>query len=1308
MSELIRFKKLSGLNQESTLQIVRNTIKDKNGILWIATGYSGLYKFDGYKLKPVALTQNGSPLKISIMDIDSSGVLWIGTKETGVYNFDTQNETIHHIHKNNSSLKSNYITFLLVDSPRGVWIGSDNGVDFLNGSGKNIHYELVNNDSELTIKSILKVDDKTIFIGTNLGLFSIDTQTDTVKPESLKIKINTLYQDKSNQLYVGTDKGLFIQKPNDSFQNVYFPKIKNKVSTIISDGKNLWVGTFFEGLYKILLSDQTITNYRYSSLNNNSISDNLILSLSLSKSGILWISTFNNGISYFDTNSLNFGLASDSTTSIYCSKNNSNFNFYEDQDSNLWISNEYGLIRYNLKDNLCSLYQSDPKDETTLSGNFVFNVSQYTKNKLWVSTVYGFNMMNIETGKVERITDFMTYFSTNYDSDSVLLGTSKGLFKYFFKSKFLKKIYIKGDHNKNIKVYDFFKNTIGPFSFATNNGVYHLSKEGELYKDIEIQAQMPEVEILSLHITKNKHMWVGTFQKGLFHFDANKQLLRHYDKKGLSKFRTINSIIEDSNNSLWIGSDAGLIKLNTQNDQFHVFHKDDGLQDDFYNRASVYKAPDGKLYFGGRNGFNAFYPEDIKLNTTSPNIVLTGFTRFGKTVEIGTKTDGIVLPISINEMNELILTHKDYVIGFEFAALDFSNPTRNKYAYMMEGLDPDWIYVSAYDRKISYSNLKSGEYTFRVKGSNKDGIWNETGKSLNIIVKPAPWFSWWAYTLYVISVFSLLFWFYNRKDKANQKTTLILRTEVLKQTKKLKEQKLTVEKLLAKKNELFANVSHEFRTPLTLILGPVKSLLNSHLTAKDINSLNMINRNANRLLTMIEQLLQLAMVSNDNLVFYPIKPKTHIFTLVESFKLLAQEKHINIKLIKNDETAISTSKDALEIILGNLLSNAIKYTQIGGEISVSSIVKDNEIYIEVSDSGCGLDKQQQKNIFNRFKRLDSHQNIEGIGIGLSVVEELVKVNNGSIKIQSKIGEGSIFTAVFPTIGTDFEEENENKVSNILINQLTKEVVKSDTTQIYQQSSNCKNKESILIIEDNDDMRSLIIDTLKDYYHCLQADRGKKGIALAIEHVPDIIICDVMMPEMDGFHVTRVLRSDNRTSHIPLMLLTALDDRESRIKGWREHVDVYLTKPFDAQELLLQLENITVIRNILKKKAGLSVKAGKKSRHTDLPKKDQEFINKLNQLVAKKYKDPLYLSQKVASDMAVSERQLQRKLKALIGKKPMDLLREYRLSQATIMLKDGYQVSITCDECGFNSLPHFSKCFKSQFGLSPKAYQTKCK
>jgi len=1313
---------------EVSNRTIKNFGQDSYGFLWLASD-ANLWRFDGYELlsyKDVIKNKGSNELKgIRRLHSDRHGVLWVGTEHSGLFRIN-QNilksfTTGTNVSNNISSNSVTYITNSLINS--GVWVGTSNGLNFLSIDLEFTHYPFEKNLSikDKYITSVLQVSEKTLLVGTKTALYSFDIGVQKYTKIALTnkkkdIRIFVIHKDERGVLWVGSNLGLFTNKEYvDEFIKYRPDIIRFPVTTITSTTNNIWIGSIDGGLFKISYDTDTeiITNFKSVLDTNSSLKKTTVVSLFADNSGALWVSTFYQGIFNVNTKTLNFGLQNNSKNSLSCLTSPVIFGFDVDKNDTLWLATMSGLIKFNEKNYQCTTFQKNINNEVFYQ-KAIQSIFHDSSDYLWMSTTNGLHKLNKSLGLIDTLNHKYQKLNINFIyeqmSHQLLLGTKDGLYQYNIENDNITKIAFTNNKLKNVKVYSYTLDANNNHYYATSVGVMKLTEPNKLSIDSKIQSQLPTTKIYSIHANKNGDLWIGTYQHGLFQFNSMGELLLHYTETDqVSSNTSILSMLIDNNKSLWLGTDNGLIKLNTETREVRTFYESDGLQGDYFNLNAAYKAPDGKLYFGGRNGFNAFYPGDIKLNTTPPNIVLTDFSRFGKSVEVGVEQDGFLLEADINQLDELVLSHKDYVVGFEFAALDYADPARNKYAYMLEGQDPQWIYTNADNRRISYSNLSAGTYTFRVKGANKDGIWNEQGKSLKVIVKPAPWFSWWAYAMYLLTVLGLLHWIINRKNKANQRINQMLKAEVAKQTKELQAQKQTVEELLAKKKELFANVSHEFRTPLTLILGPINKLLNSHLPLADINALKMVNRNANRLLTMVEQILQLAKVSDNNAItYYRIKTATHIQAIVASFQPLAQDKRIDLQLLDNEAAAISSTQDALEIILGNLLSNAIKYTQSGGKIRVSSTIIDNKVLIQVTDTGCGLDEQQQKDIFNRFKRLDSHHNIEGIGIGLSVVEDIVNINNAELSINSKPGEGSTFSVSFISIDLDFTEELEQQHDSLLIKQLASENTDLNTIANIQPTTNNQQKESIIIIDDNHDMRAHIAETIKDYYHCYLAAGGKAGIALAIKHVPDIIICDVMMPEMDGFHVARVLRSDSRTSHIPLMLLTALDDRESRIRGWREHVDVYLTKPFDAQELLLQLENILVIRNILKQQAGQKLKAGQSANNIDLPKRDQQFINKLNGLIAKNYQDPSYLRPQMASDMAVSQRQLQRKLKALIDKNPMDLLREYRLNQAGIMLKDGYQVSITSDECGFNSLPHFSKCFKSQFGLSPKAYQTACK
>ena len=1325
---VIKFNKLTKTIDNTPIQVVKKILQDRDGFIWVATADAGLYKFNGNKLEPINISNSPKPIEIITMHIDTNNILWIGTKSNGLISYHKGKIKRYQFKSNDkNSISSNLISTLAADSGLGLWIGTDNGLTFMSESGEFTRYPIEIEGLGLLkkpIKSLLIKNPETLLIGTSIGLLSLNTITKKTSRLKLShkqtnIPINVIHKDQFDSIWVGTHKGLFKQKLNEEIFTPFKPKQLNRIIfSITSDESSVWIGSVYNGLFKISHGNNSVNNYKYDSHTNTSISDNSILSLFIDHSGILWVGTFSDGVNYVDLNTLDFGLETDSKNGINCSDNNIFYGFHQDKEKNLWIASQNGLIKFNKEKEQCTFYGSTNEKVESPSHTLIYGITEYNDNILWLPTARGLMMFDKTIGKILRLNNpvkIRTYFVHNYKKDILLLGTNQGLYKYSITNNTSSKITATNTKFQNIDLSDFAVEKDGSYIIIGKNGVYLLSSGETLNVYSKIQEQLPEANIQSIYINNNNELWIGTAKHGLFHFNNNRDLVLHYsNKQGISKNATINSIEEDNNNNLWLGTDNGLIRLNLTTNQSHTFHKNDGLQSDYFIKSSSYKTATGRLVFGGRNGFNTFNPKDIKINNLPPNIALTELTRFGDPIQAGIYYDDFILHKSINDINQLTLSHKDYVIGFEFAALDFADPNRNKYAYKMEGQDPDWNYVGADNRSISYSNLKPGNYTFRVKGTNKDGVWNNQGKSLAIQVLPAPWLSWWAMSLYAISALLLLWWYINRKTRANVKITQMLRQEVMKKTKTLQQktdelqvQKKTVETLLVRKNELFANISHEFRTPLTLILGPINTLLKSNLCVSDINSLKMINRNANRLLTMIEQLLQLAKISDqEKITFNAYKTHTHIEAIVNSFKPLASEKKITLELKHNDQGAIKTTKNALDIVLGNLLSNAIKYTPAGGQVTVNSKTTNDQVLIQVKDTGSGLDAQQQIEIFNRFKRLDAHQNIEGAGIGLSVVKEVLKVNNATISIDSKVGFGSTFIATFSTINLDFEELNDNS-KHFLVRQLVNDTTNSVLSSQKDTHKGSKNNETILIIDDNQDMRVHIADTLNDNYYCLLAAAGRDGVALAIEHVPDVIICDVMMPGMDGFQVSRSLRSDTRTSHIPLLLLTALDDKASRIRGWREHVDVYLTKPFDADELKLQLENILVIRNIIKKKAGKVIQTGKSSTNTDLPKSDQEFVDRLNNIIMENYHNPLYLRPQMASDMAVSIKQLQRKIKALIDMNPMDLMRNYRLKQAAKSLKSGYQVSRVSDDCGFNSLSYFSQCFKAQYGFSPKKYQNIC-
>jgi len=517
------------------------------------------------------------------------------------------------------------------------------------------------------------------------------------------------------------------------------------------------------------------------------------------------------------------------------------------------------------------------------------------------------------------------------------------------------------------------------------------------------------------------------------------------------------------------------------------------------------------------------------------------------------------------------------MIGFEFVALDFADPARLQYAHRLIGFNDEWNLTDAKNRSVNYTNLSPGTYRFEVKASNNDGVWNERATALDILVKPAPWLSPWAYAIYVSTLLLMVFGFIRYRTAAANKRAQQLEVVVSQRTQDLKTQKQMVESLLDHKNELFANVTHEFKTPLALIKGPAEELLKDGELYPHKSKLDMIKRNANRLLVMVGQILKLSEVEQEQAVVrenQSVHPTLNM--LYEAYGVLAQDKNIDMQLDNQSNAQIHATADYLEMVVGNLLSNAIKYTAIGGTVKLQSMDQDGQVIITVSDTGSGIAKQDQALVFDRFTRLDSHRNIQGTGIGLAVVKEITQANGGQVSLHSELGQGSEFTIRMPQAQWQEVDAADATVIDQLVEKTGQEMADDRLpTTAKKRTAAIK----LLVIEDNADMRTHINDVLRDQYQCFYADRGQTGISTALKEMPDIIICDVMMPGMDGFQVTRILRHDAKTSHIPIILLTALNTKESRIKGWRENIDVYLTKPFDASELHATLAADLNVRKI---------------------------------------------------------------------------------------------------------------------------------
>ena len=1302
----IRFNHLSQYASGGDIRVTRHIAQDKNGYIWIGTGDDGLYRFDGHQIDHFPYDFGTLPAVITDLHQDNDGTLWMTTSNQGFFVMRQGNFiAISFVEEHDKPT-----TWIDMDSSpqQGHWLVSENHIVEIDRQGRPIQ-RIETQLNEATI-SMIKIFAHDIYIGTTAGLYILNQTTQQLLPwpsaqQQITAQINDMAQDSTGEFWIATKEGLLRATPEAPQPRAVIDE--NILSLSISDSK-LWAGSLHEGLYVLDLESGTINNHRSHKADQASLTDDNVLSTFIDRDRNLWVGTFNNSVSFVNLDGLNFGLFRSVPSALHCSASDVILGIYAESDD-WWLATEKGVIKYNPVTGICSQIRHSVEDPNGLSYDFVYTITRHNEHELWISTARGLNKLDTRTYQIDQLNTATprtnTYFTVNYDVNHALVGTNKGLYIYNYQSNSSRLLDSDAADMEKTRFYNYHIDQQGLWYFISTEGLFVLDLNLVLTPVKKINQQLPNPELLSIFIDDKNHIWLGTNDHGLFLFDERGELKTHFNRNhSMPEKSRIYSILKDAQD-LWLGTDDGLIRLNQQTLKAQRYQYSDGLQDNFFIISSAFKSTDGRLFFGGRGGLNTFYPETIQPISEQYEVQLTEFKLFNESIEPGESHKGFSLKQPINELESLTLSHRELVIEFAFNVVEYNAPEKIQYAYQLEGFNDNWSYVNANNRHANYTNLPAGEYVFKVKATTDPNNWDQPVKSIAITVLPAPWFSWWAITSYVLLSFSILAWFIYRKISADAKLAEMLRTEVSEKTRELHTQKLTVEALLAKKNELFSLVSHEFRTPLTLILGPINELIQQNNSAATTNTLKLVNKNANRLLSLVDQLLQIAKVSSfDKVQYHQQNTAETVRSIVEAFQHMANKKGIDLQLLHNENALIAVTDQCLDAILGNLISNAIKYSPEKSQVSVSARLHHNTFELSVSDHGPGLTDQQQSDVFKIFKRLEEHTNIDGVGIGLAVVHEMVKINNGRIAIKSEINQGSQFIIQLPLVASGTAEDKQTYAQSSLVQQLSHEPEDHEASETDEGNTLVTAKDTLLIIEDNRDMRRFIVNTLKQQYHCIEAENGQIGIAQAIEYIPDMIICDVMMPIMDGFDVSRAIRSDEKTSHIPLLLLTALDDKTSRIKGWKENIDSYMTKPFDQEELLIRVDNILSVRNILKKKASFLIDQGKTD-HIKLAKKDQDFVDKLNTIIKKYYSDPMLNRSKIAQHMAVSDRQLQRKLKSLIDQNPMDYLRAYRLNQAKQMLLEGLQASQVSDACGFNSLSYFSYSFKAQFSVSPSQYQS---
>lgn len=921
-------------------------------------------------------------------------------------------------------------------------------------------------------------------------------------------------------------------------------------------------------------------------------------------------------------------------------------------------------------------FEHDPSNINTLSTNETWDVYEDDQENLWVATFAGLNKIDLAQtyGKEGSVTQ---YFHRANDDSSISSNIVREIVPEDSQSLWVV-TETSVDLFRNDKFVHLLKDRETPNSvIKASSGVIYVGTHGGLYEGIK--------------------------QEGKYVFKKNPHVSE-----------TIRgSMCEDVDGRIWLPvweKGGSLICYDPHQTTKIAIGPADGLA----TGGHLHTVYDGTFLFVGRTQFSVFDPAGLKTSAkqNTPALVNIWVNNKIPAIRPGVSDGaGFHLSESIIKTQEIILNHEDNNFTVEFSALEMTSPESILYRHKLEGFDVDWIDSDHNNRTATYMNLGAGRYLFRIKVSNHHGVWSDVERQLSVIILPPPWKSWWAYTSYAVLLIAVLL-LARRSIVQRERLKLSLRVATVEKEKEHFELEKARE-VDRVKTSFFTNISHEFRTPLTLIRGPVQDLQERYRNAPRIrDKLMMVERNANLLLKLINQLLDLAKLESGMMKIRKewVDVNTFARLMIQGFRNADSQREIELEVTSQTENiSVYLDKEKLETILSNLITNALKFTPTGGSIVISISFQEMKLFCSVADSGIGIPLDQQEKIFERFQQVDQNHEEVGTGIGLSLVKELTEMMGGTITVKSNPGYGSHFTIALP-VGTDeiVKAADFQPSHKIIIADLRLKGSRSLTDHLTVQSSEDgvgthPNKPHILLVEDHDDLRRFIIDSLGSGFHFLEARNGKEGIKLSVIHCPDLIIADVMMPEMDGITMAAMIRRDIRTSHIPLIMLTAKAAEESRLLGLQKGADDYLTKPFNKHELILKIRNNIARQQRLREKlCGELLSAVPK---LEVLSENEQFMKKVKDEILQRLDDDQLGVASLAESIGLSRVQLYRKISALTGLSANELIRKLRLHKASQLLAQRWgSVSQVAYEVGFANLSYFSKSFKEEFGVLPSQYQ----
>lgn len=1270
----------------------RNVELDAQGHLFVSTN-KGLFVYD-------KITDSFKRMfKPNVMNIktDSRGNLWIVSASLGI--FDVDKRTFFGM-ESEKGLLYNVRSLCMEDNE--CIAGTSNGELYRFNYDKMLFEELCSLPEDQYIIEIKRYRNELWILTDSYGLYKLDYTTLSVTNHytffctlnNEYVPAKTLYIDKNGYVWVGTQRGLYIMNPITE-EYSHFTNSKSDVFTLPNTSvwtieedaqKNVWIGTYSGGL--CYLNFQETARFRTFNPRENGLNHKVVSGFAEDDES-LWIATEGGGINrmnkktgefkYYTHNASQNSLTYDNVKALVI-----------DPSHNLWVAMYRGGLD-------CFSYKTMTVKR--------FNHNNRTNNKL--------------------LTNDLRKIIIEADSGLWISYQSPGISFYSFATDRFTHYMPQKDNNNNSSVSDLCRGKDDDLWVINNEELYYMNVRSKDCHKITPDS-LNSLRAQALCLDKSGNLWIGTVGSGLVRYDVKENRFYYLNDIQRYEVSTIYSLCTDDEDDLWLGTDNGLFKYNIKDNTFFRFDTKDGIQGIVFYPKACMKGKNGELYFGGTNGFTIINPKEVLLSEFKPTAIITDFYIDNAIV----KPDSTDSPLkqSISTTKEITLDHNQINFGFRISSDNYLIPEKNRFKYRLVGYDQRWIEIDATNRVVSYAKVPSGTYTFEVMASNNDGVWNEIPTTIRIRRLPAPWFSWWAYSIYGLLFFGVIvmvLYYYNHQKK--------LKLELYMESVEMQRKEENHQAQL----RFFTNISHDFRTPLSLIMAAVEQMQQHY---GNNHYIQLLNSNARRLLNLVNELMDFRTVENGKMKLRVQSSDINRFVkeIASDFQEYAIQKEIDYH-VSCDPALSSTvyfDEQIMEKVIMNLLNNAFKYTSNGGYIAIETrldkepfqsgfknnyrIQRDPELgptfSILVKDSGVGISAESIAQVFERFYKVDSNDTEAhiGSGIGLALVKSLVLLHKGAISIYSERNKG---TEILVQFALDKNVYEDTELLDIDTNEQVKirsysiepgqEIQLSDTDQEKRDVHLLRERKQILLVEDNADLRGLIAEYLRTAFEVVEAGNGAEASVIVEEMEIDLIISDIMMPVKNGIMLCKEIKENINFSHIPFVMLTAKSGLENQLEGLDSGADAYFEKPVDLGLLLLTVQNIFRQQQNLKEHYVRNYFVD--SRELAANQQDNKFISRLIDIIESRLDQADMDVSYIATELSMSRSKLYTKVKSLTDKSIVEFIRSYRLRKAaTLLIEENLSIRETMERIGIESQSYFTRIFKSEFGMSPTAFIQKNK